>query len=76
MQLALEGVPYQKPKHPVGSDTVGLDLGSSTLAIVPHEGTPRLELLCAELAPNAQAIGRLQRQLDRKLRANNPEHYD
>jgi hypothetical protein len=44
VQLALSGVPYQKPKHPVGSDTVGLDLGPSTLAIVPREGTPRLEL--------------------------------
>jgi hypothetical protein len=26
VQLALVGVSYQKPKHPVGSDTVGLDL--------------------------------------------------
>ena len=64
VQLALAGVPYQKPKHPVGSDTVGLDLGPSTLAIVPREGTPRLDLLCAELAPAAQAIRRLQRQMD------------
>ena len=35
-QLALEGVPYQKPKHPVGQETVGLDLGPSTIAIVPR----------------------------------------
>jgi hypothetical protein len=67
VQLALAGVPYQKPKHPVGSDTVGLDLGPSTLAIVPREGTPRPELLCSELAPDAQAIRRLQRQMDRAL---------
>jgi hypothetical protein len=26
VQLALEGVPYHQPKHPVGSDIVGLDL--------------------------------------------------
>jgi hypothetical protein len=26
VQLALSGIPYHKPKHPVGSDTVGLDL--------------------------------------------------
>ncbi len=76
VQLALEGVPYQKPKHHVGSDTVGLDLGPSTLAIVPREGTPRLELLCSELASDAQAIRRLQRQMDRQRRANNPDNYD
>jgi hypothetical protein len=44
VQLALEGIPYHKPKHLVGHDTVGLDLGPSTLAIVPREGTPRLEV--------------------------------
>lgn len=76
VQLILEGIPYHKPKHVVGHDTVGVDLGPSTIAIVPREGTPRLEVLCAELAPDARAIRRLQRQMDRKLRANNPEHYD
>jgi hypothetical protein len=76
VQLALEGVPYQKPKHVVGHDTVGLDLGPSTIAIVPREGIPRLDVLCAELAPDAQAIRRLQRQMDRQRRANNPDNYD
>ena len=57
-------------------DTVGLDLGPSTIAIVPREGTPRLEVFCAELAPDAQAIRRLQRQMDRQRRANNPDNYD
>src|SRR5262249_41777249 len=56
--------------------TVGMDLGPSAVAIVPREGTPRLEVLCAELAPNARAIRRLQRQMDRQQRANNPENYD
>ena len=28
VQLVLAGVPYHKPKHAVGRDTVGLDLGS------------------------------------------------
>jgi hypothetical protein len=76
VQLALSGVPYHKPKHQEGRDTVGLDLGPSTIAIVPREGTPRLELLCSELAPDAQAIRRLQRQMDRQRRVNNPDHYD
>src|SRR5215469_14508473 len=76
VQLALSGVPYHKPKHAIGRDTVGLDLGPSTIAIVPREGTPRLELLCAELAPETEAIRRLQRQMDRQRRANNPDNYE
>jgi hypothetical protein len=76
VQLALEGIPLHKPKHAVGHDTVGLDLGPSTIAIVPREDVPRLDLLCAELAPDAKAIRRLQRQMDRQLRAGNPGNYD
>jgi hypothetical protein len=76
MQLALSGVPYHKPKSMVGQDTIGLDLGPSTVAIVPRAGTPRLEVLCAVLAPDAQAIRRLKRQMDRRRRANNPDNYD
>ena len=76
VQLALEGVPYHKPKHAIGQDIVGLDLGPSTIAIVPRDAPPRLEVLCAELAPDAQAIRRLQRQMDRQRRANNPDNYD
>ncbi|HEY7127854.1 MAG TPA: transposase [Ktedonobacterales bacterium] len=75
-QLALEGVPYQKPKHLVGKELVGLDLGPSTLALVPHQGAARLETFCAELAPNIHAKRRLQRKLNRQRRANNPQNYD
>ena len=75
-QLALEGVPNLKPKHVVGQDTVGLDLGPSTVAIVPHQGIARLETFCAELTPNAQGKRRLARKLDRERRANNPQNYD
>ncbi len=76
VQLILEGVPYQKPKHAVGSDTIGLDLGPASIAIVPRKAEARLEPLCAELHPEEQAIRRLQRQMERQRRANNPEHYD
>ena len=76
VQLALEGVPYHKPKHPVGCDTVGMDLGPSTIALVPREGEASLSLFCEELAPNAQGIRRLQRKMERQRRAANPEHYD
>src|SRR5436190_16180560 len=58
VQLALRGVPYQKPKHEVGKDTIGLDLGPASIAIVPREAEARLDLLCAELRPDEQAIRR------------------
>jgi len=76
VQLALEGVPYQKPKHQVGTATVGLDLGPSTIAIVPEVGEARLLSCCRELKADKQKKRRLQRKLDRERRANNPQHYD
>ncbi len=76
VQLVLAGAPFQKPKHAVGSDTIGLDLGPASIAIVPREAAARLEPLCAELRPDARAIRRLLRRMERQRRAANPEHYD
>jgi hypothetical protein len=76
VQLVLKGTPYQKPKHTAGTDTVGLDLGPSSIAIVSQHGDARLEPLCAELRPAAWAIRRLQRRMERQRRAANPERYD
>ena len=38
-----------------------------------REGEVSLAVFCEELAPNAKAIRRLQRQMERKRRAANPE---
>src|SRR5712691_7387483 len=76
VQLVLEGTPYQKKKHTVGTEVVGLDVGPSTIAIVPQEGEAVLLPFCQELQPDARAKRRLQRKLDRQRRANNPENYD
>jgi hypothetical protein len=76
VQLALEGIPYHKPKHTVGSDIIGADLGPSTIALVPREAKASLELFCEQLAPDEQKIRRLQRQMDRQRRAANPDNYD
>jgi hypothetical protein len=76
VQLVLTGVPHRKLKHTSGTDTIGLDLGPASIAIVPREAEARLEPLCAELRPEARAIRRLQRKMDRQRRAANPEHYD
>ncbi|MGZ6367740.1 MAG: AAA family ATPase, partial [Ktedonobacteraceae bacterium] len=58
------------------SDTVGLDLGPASIAIVPRQGEARLEPLCAELRPDARAMRRMPRRMERQRRAANPEHYD
>jgi transposase len=76
VQLALEGVPYHKPKHGVGSDTIGADLGPSTIALVPREGEASLSVFFQELAPDTKALRRLQRKMDRQRRAANPDNYD
>jgi len=76
VQLALEGIPYHKPKHTVGSDVIGADLGPSTIALVPREAEASLELFCEQLAPDEQRIRQLQRQMDRQRRAANPDNYD
>ena len=76
IQLALEGTPYQKPKHRSGTDVIGLDLGPSTVAIVPRQDQARLVLLCEELNPEIRNKRRLERKLDRQRRANNPQNYD
>ena len=60
VQLVLSGMPYHKPRHVAGTDTVGLDLGPASIAIVPRQGEARFEQLCAELRPDARAIRRLQ----------------
>jgi hypothetical protein len=76
VQLALAGTPYQKKKNTPGHAVIGLDLGPSTVAIVPREGEARLVPLCEELRPDARKKRRLERKLDRQRRANNPQNYD
>ena len=76
VQLALEGVPHRKQKHAVGNDIIGADLGPSTIALVPRAGEASLAVFCEDLVPDEQAIGRLQRRMERQRRAANPEHYD
>jgi hypothetical protein len=76
VQLIVEGKPFLKPKNRPGQDTLGLDLGPSTLAVVPRQGEPRLLHLAEEIHLDARQQRRLQRKLDRQRRANNPQNYD
>ena len=77
VQLIVEGHALIKDKHKeIGTDTIGLDIGPSTLAMVPREGKADLVTFCEELAPNAKQKRRLQRKMERQRRANNPDNYD
>jgi putative transposase len=74
-QLVCQGTPYQKSHHQLGTGIVGLDLGPSAIAVASMQ-TSILQPFCPEVAPDAQALRRLDRQLDRQRRANNPANYD
>ena len=74
-QLVCQGTPYQKPQHHLGSGIVGLDLGPSAIAVASLQAA-LLQPFCPEVAPDAKALRRLDRKLDRQRRANNPAHYD
>jgi len=75
VQLVCEGKPYQKPKNRLGEGDAGLDLGPSTVATVAEQEA-FLAQFCDELVPRQKEIRRLQRQIDRQRRANNPDCYD
>ena len=75
-QLALEGIPFQKTKHTVGHETVGIDIGPSSIAIVTQTGKARFESIGSVLHEDIRKTQRLERKLDRQRRANNPQNYD
>jgi hypothetical protein len=75
VQLILEGVPYQNPKHTTGTEIVGLDLGPSTIAYV-GDTEAELKQFCEEIVPDWKEGRRIQRKMDRSRRATNPGNYN
>jgi len=83
VQLVLEGKPLVKDKNKpaeesrqsLSPNTVGLDIGPSTIAIVSDDNAT-VERFCDELKSKQKEIRRLQRKLDRQRRANNPKNYN
>lgn len=73
VQLILEGFPPSK--YEIGNDTVGIDIGTQTVAAVNKD-----EAVLVELAPNITNIERqlwkLNRAMDRSRRAMNPNKYN
>lgn len=78
VQMTFEGVPPQKKNRKVSTNEnarVGLDIGTSTLAIASEKEVKILEL--AEDINIDEKLKRvLQRKLDRQRRANNPNKYN
>jgi putative transposase len=73
VQLVQEGLPPQI--HPTGTDTVGLDLGPSSIAIVSSTEAD-LQPLCPTITHPWKKLRRIERAMDRSRRATNPECYD
>ena len=70
VQITFEGVPPKK--HEVRNHAeVGLDIGTSTIAIVSDKEV-KLQILAKNIEINEKEKIKLQRKLDRQRRANNP----
>lgn len=75
IQLVIDGTPPNTYYRSSATGTVGIDIGTSTVAIVSDT-----KATLQELAPNidrqADELRRLRRKLDRQRRANNPDNYN
>lgn len=72
LQLILDGKP--PIKHTYGNGDVGIDIGTSTCAVVSSEKCT-LTVLGDDVRRYDQKIARLNRRLDRSRRATNPGNY-
>ena len=74
VQITFEGTPPKK--HKVGGENeIGIDIGTSTIAIV-SDNNVGLKILDEGIEINEKEKVRLQRKLDRQKRANNPNKYN
>jgi hypothetical protein len=82
LQLVLEGIPPIKVnkstgeiKNDIGSEKVGIDIGTQTIAYVSN-----YDIKLLELAPRVQNIEnqkrRIQRYMDRSKRSMNPDNFN
>lgn len=74
-QLVCQGKPFIKPKNTLGKGDVGIDIGSSTIAIVSEKDV-QLQQFASQLKFQGKQIRLLQRKMDRSRRATNPNNYN
>jgi len=72
LQIVFEGTP--ETNFQLGKGEVGLDIGTSTVAISSDDEVKLLKL--SETEQEARKIRILQRSLERKRRMANPDNYD
>ena len=72
LQIVFEGIP--ETDFQIGEGEVGLDIGTSTVAVSSNDEVKLLKL--SETEQEARKIRILQRSLDRKRRIANPDNYD
>ena len=75
IQLVLDGTPPNKNYRSSTTGTVGIDIGTSTVAIV-SDTKATLQELAPTIDRQENELARLQRKLDRQRRANNPDNYN
>jgi hypothetical protein len=74
-QLVNEGLPYQKERNYVNTGLIGLDLNVSNIAFVADNHAGLLPF--ADKVPTfSKEIAKLQRQMQRSQRANNPDNFE
>lgn len=73
IQLVQAGTPPQK--HVIGAGRVGVDIGTSTAAVVADDGYCSLEKLGETVQYSQNAVAKLQRKMDRSRRQLNPGNY-
>ena len=72
LQIVFEGTP--ETDFQIGEGEVGLDIGTSTVALSSNDEVKLLKL--SETEQETRKIRILQRSLDRKRRKANPDNYD
>jgi hypothetical protein len=75
IQLIVDGTPPNTHYRSSATGTVGIDIGTSTVAIVSDQKAT-LQELAPTIDRQADKLTRLQRKLDRQRRANNPNNYN
>ena len=74
LQIVFKGKTPDK-EHEVGKGDVGLDIGTSTLAIASEKEVKIIEL-ADKSQPKQEEINKLLRKLDRSRRATNADNYN
>lgn len=75
VQLCVEGVPPKRSNYAPVSEVMGIDPGPSKIAYF-HPQEAAIKMVAPNVDTKAAELRRLQRQIDRSLRANNPDNYE